>query len=74
LFDRLFADMIKDLGITEEAFVKACEAARSHPEGRKVVEQMISADDFVSFKKLMLARNKELNEQAMKYLIIRGIC
>ncbi len=59
--------MIKDLGITEEMFAKACEVAYTRPDSRRLVEQLISVDDFVTFKKLMLKRNKELNEQAMKY-------
>lgn len=61
--------MIKDLGITEEQFVNACDAADKKEENKKIISQLLSVDDFIAFKKLMLQRNKELNERALKYLL-----
>jgi len=68
LFEKLFAEMIKDLGITEADFVKACENAYGRPESRPIVEQMIAVDDFESFKKQMVKRNQDLNEYALRLL------
>ncbi len=72
LFEKLFAEMMKDLGITEGDFVKACEAAYEKPETKPIVEQMIAVDDFVEFKRQMVKRNQQLNEQAMKLLAKTG--
>ena len=67
MFETLFGELLKDLGITEEQFAKACEVADKQEENKKYINQILSVDDFASFKKLMQNRNKELNEQAVKY-------
>lgn len=41
-----------------------------NPLHRKIVDQITAVDNFMAFKKLMVKRNTELNEQAMK--IING--
>lgn len=66
LFETLFEELIKDLGITEEQFVEACEQANKNDENKKIINQLLSVDDFMAFKHLMLQRNKELNDQATK--------
>ena len=62
--------MIIELSITEEQFAKAVEAAQEKPQHKKIVDYMLSVDDFVAFKEMMRNRNKELNEQAHKKLFI----
>jgi hypothetical protein len=35
---------------------------------KKIVDQITAVDNFIAFKKLMVKRNQELNEQAIKML------
>ena len=48
--------MIKDLGVTEEQFAKAVEIANQKEENRKIIDRLLSVDDFLQFKKLMQKR------------------
>jgi hypothetical protein len=48
--------------------VAACEKASGNPLHRKIVDQISAVDNFVAFKKLMVKRNTELNEQAIKMM------
>lgn len=57
-----------ELGVTQEQFMQACEKASEKPLHKKIVDQITAVDNFVAFKKLMLKRNQELNEQAL-YMI-----
>lgn len=61
--------MIADLGITEDQFVKSVEEAQKQKEYKKIVDYMLSVEDFMVFKEIMKKRNKELNEQAIKFFI-----
>jgi len=70
LFEKLFGELLTDLGITEEQFVKACEDADKKEENKKYITQILSVDDFLTFKSMMHKRNIELNEQAMKSFFI----
>ena len=72
LFEKLFAEMIKDIGISEEDFVKSCEVAYGRPETKPLVDQMLAVDDFVAFKAQMSKRNKELHEHALELLTKSG--
>ena len=60
----MLEELLKDLGIAEEQFIKACEDADSKEENKKYIDQILSVDDFITFKKMMQHRNVELNEQA----------
>jgi len=35
---------------------------------KKIVDQITAVDNFIAFKRLMVKRNTELNEQAIKIL------
>lgn len=59
--------MIADLGITQEQFVNACEEADRKEENRKYLDIILSADDFIKFKEMMVKRNMRLNEKALKF-------
>ena len=55
LIDNLLETHLSEIGITEEAFAKACEAGMdSRPENKDVFEKLIAVDDFLTFKKLMI--------------------
>lgn len=60
--------MMSELGVTEEQFVEACEKASTNPLHKKIVDQITAVENFTAFKKLMVKRNQELNEQALQML------
>jgi hypothetical protein len=35
---------------------------------KKILEQLLAVDNFIAFKKLMVRRNLELNEEALKLM------
>ena len=62
---------IGDMGITGEAFVMACEMA-SQKLHKSIINQLLAVENFILFKKMMISRNKQLNEEAMKELNKQG--
>jgi The ARF-like 2 binding protein BART len=57
---------MSELGVSEDQFMDACEKASLNPLHKKIVDQITAVDNFIAFKKLMVKRNTELNEQAIK--------
>jgi hypothetical protein len=53
------------MGIAPEEFVKVCQSDGAVALNEFVFNQILAVDDFLSFKKMMLKRNLELNVQAM---------
>ena len=51
------------MGIEPEIFVTACELA-SQKVHKSIVNQLLAVDSFLLFKKMMIARNKQLNHEA----------
>ena len=49
--------------------MEACEKASENPLHKKIVDQIIAVDNFIAFKKLMMKRNQELNEQALSIIM-----
>ena len=68
MVEDLLSDLMNELGVTEEQFLDACDKVSNNPLHRKIVEQITAVDNFVAFKKLMVKRNTELNEQAIKMI------
>ena len=68
MVDSLLEMHLEDLGVTAEQFAAVCEAAASQQVGMEVLEQILAVDDFVSFRKMMVKRNMELELEAMKAL------
>ena len=58
-----------ELDITQEQFLDACQKASSNLVHKKVVDQISAVDNFMAFKKLMLKRNSELNEEALRMML-----
>ena len=56
---------MSDLGVTDQQFVQACEKAAQNPMHQKIVDQILAVDNYLAFKKLMVKRNNEMNQQAM---------
>lgn len=65
----LLGELMAELEITQEQFLEACDKASSNPIHKKIVDQLTAVDNFVAFKKLMIKRNTELNEEALKIML-----
>lgn len=58
---------MKEFGIPEDTFLVACQAA-SQKVHKSVINQILAVDNFLLFKKMMITRNKQFNEWAVKKL------
>jgi hypothetical protein len=45
--------------------MEACDKASLNPLHKKIVDQITAVENFTAFKKLMVKRNQELNQQAL---------
>ncbi len=69
LVDRHITSKLTDFGISEDAFYEACASSRfSSQVSKSVYDQMLALDDFLTFKKLMVKRNMQLELEAVKAL------
>lgn len=72
MVETLLSSFLKDVGIFEEQFMKACQEGSGSPQfnsiNRDVFDQMWAAEDFEVFKRLMIQRNIELQLQALQLL------
>ena len=57
------------MGISFEFFKAACETSGSSPTNTRIVNQILSVEDFESFKKMMAKKNMQINEIAMQELM-----
>lgn len=67
LIDDLLHGVCLTLGVSSEQFIKACDKGRKHPKDRRFFQQIFACDNFSSFKKLMLSRNKELEQESKDF-------
>ena len=67
--DELLCELMAELEITQEQFLESFEKAQANPIHSRVVDQIIAVDNFVAFKKLMIRRNNELNEEALSMML-----
>lgn len=72
LIDGLLTQHLAEIGVSEEAFVQACEHGRNNSASRQVFEQIMAVDDFLTFKKLMVKRNMELEFEVVKAMAAQG--
>jgi hypothetical protein len=56
------------MGIDRDTFYTACEKSNNNPTHRRVVQQILSVDDFMAFKRMMIKKNIQLSEIALKEL------
>lgn len=66
IVDDLLSELMAELGVSQDQFLEACTKASANPLHKKIVDQITAVDNFVAFKKLMVKRNTELNEMALK--------
>jgi hypothetical protein len=64
--DDLVSELMAELGMTQDQFFDACTKASQKPLHKKIVDQITAVENFIVFKKLMVKRNTELNEMALK--------
>ena len=67
--DELLCELMAEVEITQEQFLEACDKAQTDPKHKKIVNQIMAVENFVAFKKLMIKRNTELNEEALKMML-----
>lgn len=72
LVEGVLNQQLAEVGVCEEDFYNACEAVFQRGQSddqdeyaRDVVEQIMACADFLTFKKLMFRRNKELELEAL---------
>jgi hypothetical protein len=64
---RLIEDFLDELGVSQEDFAKACEAAVNRGgESALIFNKIMSCDDFASFKVMMVKRNQELELEVIE--------
>jgi len=72
LVDEQLEEYITEIGIPPAEFVKACQAAVSNGH-KKTIAQILAVEDFALFKKMMVNRNKAMNQEAMEVLKKKGM-
>eukprot|EP00752_Nemacystus_decipiens_P011224 g9974.t1 len=74
LVETLCANSLAEVGVAVGDFVEALEASRlSQDISTAVYQQLVALDDFVTFKKLMVKRNVELELEAVHALQAQGV-
>ena len=67
LIERHLNSKLLDFGISEETFYEACLSSRFNTDVNKnVYEQLSAMDDFATFKKLMVRRNRALELEVLR--------
>lgn len=68
MIDRMLDNLCREITITPELFAQAYDRGLRTPTHKRIFEQIMACDNFLSFKKLMLKRNRELEEESLKML------
>mmetsp|Transcript_13369 Transcript_13369/g.22755 ORF Transcript_13369/g.22755 Transcript_13369/m.22755 type:complete len:214 (+) Transcript_13369:29-670(+) len=71
LIDEKLDTFCAEFGISYEVFVQACSKI-SNKLHKKCIDQIISVDNFLMFKRMMILRNTKLNQQALLQLQTKG--
>jgi len=72
MVELLLESICIELGATHEMFFKVVKAGLRNPKHKKYFEQILATLNFMSFKKLMIKRNKELELEALQMLHNEG--
>ena len=70
--ENLLENICIELGATHEMFYQVVKTGLKNPKHKKYFEQIIATLNFMSFKKLMIKRNKELELEALEMLHSEG--
>ena len=67
MVEALIGSNLGELGVTTDMFFEACQRGRNKRDiNQAVIERMVAMDDFLTFKKIMVKRNMELQLEALK--------
>jgi len=69
MIEELLCELVAEMGITREQFQSACTTSTRNPTHQRIVQQILSVDDFEAFKKMMIKKNMQINEIAMQELM-----
>lgn len=58
--------MIEEVGISEKTLEKCIIKGIKSERDSKIFQQILLCDNFIAFKKIMVAKNKELEVEALK--------
>ncbi|CAG9334924.1 CFAP36_2 [Blepharisma stoltei] len=72
MIDNLLENLLEEIGVTANLLLKVCEKGLKNRMHHRIFEQILACDNFLSFKKLMIKRNKELEVEAMEMLQKEG--
>jgi VIT1/CCC1 family predicted Fe2+/Mn2+ transporter len=73
MIDNLLDNVLKEIQLGPDLFVEIVEMGMKNPDDRKIFEQIIACNSFLSFKKLMTKRNEEIQVEVVKSMKTEGI-
>ena len=68
MIDTLLEGIRITLGVTAEQLIRVCQIGISTPCDKKIFHQIFACDNFLSFKKLMVKRNLEVEKELARQL------
>ena len=71
--DELLEERMNEIGIAKEQFGKAVVVGLAIPDYQEFFEMLFVIDDFEVFKKTMVQKNIQLNNEAMNALAREGV-
>ena len=73
MVETLLENICIEIGATDEMFMKVVKAGIKNTAHKKYFEQILATMNYLSFKKLMVKRNKELELEALESLHVEGV-
>lgn len=67
LIESLLLKLLEEIGVDQDTFLSAAKKGLES-EDKKFYEQLIACDNFLYFKNMMIKRNMQLEEEAMKLM------
>lgn len=69
IVDNILEEHLAEIGVDAELFAATCDSCvQSNAVSKEVLGQILAMDDFVTFKKLMVKRNMELELEVLQEL------
>ncbi len=69
LIDELIQVCLREFGIDQAAFLKACNEAKGDKEQWKIIRQILLVEDFKYFRGIMIKRNQDLERKALSLML-----
>ena len=69
MVDKLMATILGEIGVNQDQFLAACRTAKNNPNHWKIVKQILLVEDFNKFAEIMVKRNKDMQDKALKFLV-----